>query len=136
MALTSLNFTTKGGRIVRLRLDDGVSVEAYGRYFTLPLGTPLAVSVSDDYLVFVLDKEEDNLSVYTFDGSLAFTLADLGVSETLVGGSLVSASEAVLFLSRYPEADLAPDHTYYLATTRDYRMLWLDLDSRKVFYPK
>ena len=134
MALTSLNFLTGNKRSVRIRFDEGVSVEAYGRYFSLDIPTPIAVSVSDNYILFVLDKEGDNLAAYTFDGAFAFGLSELGVTDSLLSGSVMTAEDAVLFLSRYPEAEVVVDHTYYLATTRDYRMLWIDLDARELFF--
>ena len=76
MALQSFGFLTAKGS-VRLRFDDGVSVEARGRYFTPGLDDVIGVSVSDDYLLFILDKEGDNLAAYTMTGEFAFSLSDL-----------------------------------------------------------
>ena len=133
MALTSFSYLTARGS-VRLRFDDGVSVEAGGRYFTLEIPEPISVSVSDQYLLFVLDKEGDNLAAYTFDGEFAFSLSMLGIEDTLIGGSLLSAGEAIRFLSRYPDVKVIADHTYYLATTRTYGMILLDLVAREVAF--
>ncbi len=133
MALTSFSYLTARGS-VRLRFDDGVSVEACGRYFTLDIPTPISVSVSESYLVFVLDKEGDNLAAYTFAGEFAFGLSFFGSSDTLIGGSAMTAGEAIRFLSRYPDVKAVADHTYYLATTKDYKMLLLDLDTKAVVF--
>lgn len=133
MALASFSFLTAKGS-VRMRFDDGVSVEVLGHYFTLDIGVPLAVSVSDGYLLFVLDKEGDNLCAYTLMGDYAFSLADLGLDATLIGGSVMSAPEAIRFLSRYPDVKVAQDHTYYLATTNEYKMLLVDLDTKEIAF--
>ena len=78
MAVPCVNFLTRTGS-VRIRFDNGVSVEAKGRYFTLDIESPLAVSVSDCHLLFILDKEGDNLAAYTMAGEFAFSLADFGI---------------------------------------------------------
>lgn len=135
MALSSFSYVTARGS-VRLRFDDGVSVEAFGRYFTLDIPTPLSVAVSERYLLFVLDGEGDNLAAYSFDGEYAFGLSFFGVEETLIGGSVMTAAEAIRFLSRYPDVKVVADHGYYLATTVGYGLLLLDLDAREVVFRK
>ncbi|MBR2986827.1 MAG: hypothetical protein IKC63_02285 [Clostridia bacterium] len=132
--MKAINFLTKSGRVVRLRFDDGISVEAYGQYFTLDHKDPVSVSVSDTHLILVLEGEGDNLVAYTLDGRAAFTLSTLGVSDTLIGGTVMTPQDAMLFCSRYPELSLVRDHTYYLATTVDYRMIWIDLDVGEVIF--
>ena len=133
MALQSFGFLTAKGS-VRLRFDDGVSVEARGRYFTPDLDDVIGVSVSDDYLLFILDKEGDNLAAYTLTGEFAFSLSDLGIDESLIAGSVMTAPETIRFLSRYPDVKVAADHTYYLATTREYKMILLDLDTKEIVF--
>ena len=135
MALQSFGFLTAKGS-VRLRFDDGVSVEARGRYFTPGLDDVIGVSVSDDYLLFILDKEGDNLAAYTLTGELAFSLSDLGIDESLIAGSVMTAAEVAISLSRYPDAPALDDHIYYLATTKDYRMLWFDLNTGSLIYQR
>ena len=135
MAVPCVNFLTRTGS-VRIRFDNGVSVEAKGRYFTLDIEAPLAVSVSDGHLLFILDKEGDNLAAYTMAGEFAFSLADFGIDESLIAGSVMTAAEVAISLSRYPDAPALDDHIYYLATTKDYRMLWFDLNTGSLIYQR
>ena len=130
MALKTMNFIS-GGQSVRLRFDGGVSVEAKGHYFTLDIEEPLAVSVSDRHIVFVLDRDSDNLMACTLDGCYAFGLSSFGLNEQIITGSVMTAGEAIVALSRYPQAEIVKDHTYYLATTASYGMLWFDLDEER-----
>ena len=133
MALQNFSFTTSRGS-VRLSFGEEVAVEALGRYFTLAISAPRSIAVSDELLLFVTDTDGDNFSAYTLGGEFAFGLSQLGVKETLLGGSVMSAAEAIRFLSRYPDTKAAADHSYYLATTATYKMLLLDLTAREVVY--
>ena len=133
MALTSFSFVTARGS-VRLRFDEEVSVEALGRFFTLEISAPTSVSVSDEYLLFVFDGEGDNFVAYTLFGDRAFSSSELGIEKTLLGGSVMTAAEAIRFLSRYPDVQVVADHTYYLATTVDYQMILVDLTARCVVF--
>lgn len=133
MALEKFSFTTARGS-VRLSFGEEVTVEALGRYFALDIPAPRSVAVSDELLLFVSDTDGDNFSAYTLGGEFAFGLSQLGVSETLLGGSVMSAAEAIRFLSRYPDTKVIADHSYYLATTVTYKMILLDLTAREVVY--
>lgn len=130
-----LNLINAKGKTVRLIEDETeLTVDADGRYFTLPLAT--SVSVAENMILAVNEKGE--LSAYSYAGQLLFTLQGLAGREVpkVISGTVMNPPEALTFLSRVKDAPLIRETVHYFCACEGGSVFLIDLSDGTLVYSK
>ena len=128
-----LNLINAKGKTVRLLEDETeLTVDADGRYFTLPLAT--SVSVAENMILTV--SETDGLSAYSYAGQLLFTLQGLVGREVprIISGTVMNPPEVLTYLSRVKDAPLIRETPHYFCACEGGSVFLIDLSDGKIVY--
>lgn len=126
------------GKTVRLREDENeLTVDADGRYFTLPLvgeGDLVSVSVAENVILVVTEKE--GLSAYSYAGQRLFSLQGLAGREVprIISGTVMNPPEVLAYLSRVKNAPLIRETVHYFCICEGGSVFLIDLSDGSLVY--
>jgi len=126
------------GKTVRLREEASeLTVDADGRYFTLPLageGDLVSVSVAETMILAI--TEQEGLSAYSYAGQLLFTLRGLVGREVpkIIAGTVMNPPEVLTFLARVKNAPLIRETVHYFCTCEGGKVFLIDLSDGSLVY--
>lgn len=130
-----LSLINAKGKTVRLIEDENeLTVDADGRYFTIPLA--YSVSVTENMILAVTEKE--GLSAYSYAGQLLFTLQGLVGREVpnIISGTVMNPPEVLTFLSRVKDAPLIRETVHYFCACEGGKIFLIDLSDGTLVYSK